>query len=164
MQVSSQTGSAKVRGDAHELGGSHLGNIHTALLSAVDPATIDCIVITNYHNMLALPYVTESAASFRGVVLATEPTAEFGKLCMLELAEFIAATAFGTVPAVEGEWATSEGGLELGPGRQPYTRAQVLACMEKVTRLNYMQSASLGNGYTLTPWASGASGLPNVAS
>jgi integrator complex subunit 9 len=142
----------------HELGGSQLGNIHTALLSAVDPATIDCIVITNYHNMLALPYVTESAAGFRGVVLATEPTAEFGKLCMLELAEFIAASAFGTVPTAEGEWATSEGGLQLGPGRQPYTRVQVLACMEKVTRLNYMQSSSIGNGYNLTPWASGASG------
>ena len=45
--------------------------MHTALLNAVDPARIDAIVITSMHNMLALPYVTESPAGFRGVVLAT---------------------------------------------------------------------------------------------
>ena len=134
----------------------HLGGIHTAQLAAVDPATVDCVIITNFHNMLALPYVTESAAGFRGVVLATEPTAEFGKASMLELAEFIATTSFGSVPTTAGEWATSEGGLDLGPGRQPYTAAQVEACMEKVVRLNYMQqSKATVGGYFLTPWASG---------
>ena len=51
--------------------GSSHGSVHTALLNAVDPATIDAIVITSMHNMLALPYVTESPAGFRGVVLAT---------------------------------------------------------------------------------------------
>lgn len=134
----------------------HLGGIHTAQLAAVDPATIDCVIITNFHNMMALPYVTESAAGFRGVVLATEPTAEFGKLSMLELAEYIATTSFGSVPTTAGEWATSEGGLDLGPGRQPYTTAQVEACMEKVVRLNYMQqSKATVGGFSLTPWASG---------
>ena len=140
----------------------HLGGIHTAQLAAVDPATVDCVIITNFHNMLALPYVTESAAGFRGVVLATEPTAEFGKLSMLELAEYIATTSFGSVPTTEGEWATSEGGLDLGPGRQPYTAAQVEACMEKVVRLNYMQqSKATVGGYSLTPWASGTHAPPH---
>jgi len=143
---------AAVLGDSSH----HLGGIHTAQLAAVDPATVDCVIITNFHNMLALPYVTESAAGFRGIVLATEPTAEFGKLSMLELAEFIATTSFGSVPTAEGEWATSEGGLDLGPGRQPYTAAQVEACMEKVVRLNYMQSKATIGGFSLTPWASGA--------
>ena len=41
------------------LGNNHIGNIHTAQLGAVDPATVDCVVITNFHNMLALPYITE---------------------------------------------------------------------------------------------------------
>ena len=149
--VSCQTGPVSV------LGGGHIGNVHTAVLSVVDPATIDLVVITNFHNMLALPYLTESAAGFRGIVLATEPTAEFGKHCMVEFAEFIAATSFGSSPATPGEWRTTEGGIDLGQGRQAYTRAQILSCMEKVVRLNYMQSTPVLGGFTCTPWAAGYS-------
>jgi hypothetical protein len=73
----------------------------------VDPATVDCVVLTNFHNMQALPYFARRALgfdpcthspcaeaasaqpqasdprerrSFDGVVLATEPTAQFGQV------------------------------------------------------------------------------------
>jgi len=39
---------------------------------------VDVILLSNYHNMLALPYVTE-CTGFKGVVYATEPTLHIGR-------------------------------------------------------------------------------------
>ena len=52
--------------------------------NAVDLSTIDVILISNYYNILALPFVTEYG-SFRGRVYATDPTINIGKLMMQEL-------------------------------------------------------------------------------
>ena len=30
----------------------------------VDPATVDCVVLTNFHNMQALPYLARRALGF----------------------------------------------------------------------------------------------------
>jgi len=43
---------------------------------------VDAILLSNYHNMLALPYVTE-CTGFRGVVYATEPTLHIGRYVMV---------------------------------------------------------------------------------
>ena len=89
-----------------------------------------------------------------------EPSAEFGKLCMLELASFIAATSLGGGFDTEPGrcQSTCAGSAELGPAQRPYTATAVEACMEKVRRLNYNQTASgLVGGFSLTPWPSGYS-------
>ena len=89
-----------------------------------------------------------------------EPSAEFGKLCMLELASFIAAASLGGgIDTEPGRCqSTCAGSAELGPAQRPYTAAAVEACMEKVRRLNYNQTASgLVGGFSLTPWPSGYS-------
>jgi Cft2 family RNA processing exonuclease len=146
------------------VGNAKFGHVHTALLNAVDPATIDCVIITNFHNMLALPYVTESAAGFRGVVLATEPTAEFGKLAMLELSEYIAATSFGYASSAADELSSAGPAHNMGPAQQPYTSQLVQSSVEKIVRLNYMQSSGgfLG-GFCFSPWPSGyCIGLPRA--
>jgi len=39
---------------------------------------VDVILLSNYHNMLALPYITESTG-FKGVLYATEPTLHIGR-------------------------------------------------------------------------------------
>lgn len=44
----------------------------------VDFAEIDVILISNYMNMLALPYITEGTG-FNGTVYATEPTLQIGR-------------------------------------------------------------------------------------
>lgn len=41
-------------------------------------AEIDAVLISNYANMLALPYVT-SYPGFKGIVYATDPTMQFGR-------------------------------------------------------------------------------------
>lgn len=44
----------------------------------VDFSEIDIILISNYMNMLALPYITEGTG-FNGTVYATEPTLQIGR-------------------------------------------------------------------------------------
>lgn len=56
--------------------------------SMLDMSEVDVILISNYHCMLALPFITEYTA-FKGRVYATEPSLHIGKLYMDELVEFI---------------------------------------------------------------------------
>lgn len=44
----------------------------------LDLSTVDVILISNYHCMMALPYITEHTG-FTGTVYATEPTLQIGR-------------------------------------------------------------------------------------
>ncbi|XP_050690206.1 integrator complex subunit 9-like [Eriocheir sinensis] len=57
----------------------------------VDFSEVDAILVSNYHSMLALPFITQHTG-FRGVVLMTEPTLQIGRLFMEELVEYIERT------------------------------------------------------------------------
>uniref|UniRef100_A0A7S4KXN2 Beta-Casp domain-containing protein n=1 Tax=Guillardia theta TaxID=55529 RepID=A0A7S4KXN2_GUITH len=147
------SGNVRVNGAA-----STSGLLHTAQLGAVDPSTVDYVVITTSHNMLGLPYFTEGSAKFQGTVIATEPTAEIGKLMMMELTQYISTSSFGSSgmsEGGEGEWYKGPGSVEMGPGRDPYTAQQVESCMSRVKRLNFGQSLALSEGYAITPYPSG---------
>ncbi|XP_055601652.1 integrator complex subunit 9 [Uranotaenia lowii] len=52
---------------------------------------IDVILISNYTNMLALPFITEGTG-FTGTVYATEPTLQIGRFFLEELVEYIEAS------------------------------------------------------------------------
>jgi integrator complex subunit 9 len=54
----------------------------------IDFSQIDVILISNYMNMLGLPYITEKT-NFKGVVYATEPTLQIARLFMEELVEYV---------------------------------------------------------------------------
>ncbi|GAB0091728.1 Integrator complex subunit 9 [Sergentomyia squamirostris] len=54
----------------------------------VDFSEVDVILISNYMNMLALPFITE-ATGFNGTVYATEPTLQIGRFFLEELVEYI---------------------------------------------------------------------------
>lgn len=54
----------------------------------VDFSEIDVILISNYLNMLALPYITERTG-FKGKVYATEPTRQIGQFFLEELVDYI---------------------------------------------------------------------------
>ncbi|KAG5681645.1 hypothetical protein PVAND_011060 [Polypedilum vanderplanki] len=54
----------------------------------IDFSEIDVILISNYMNMLGLPYITEKT-NFKGVVYATEPTLQIARLFMEELVDYI---------------------------------------------------------------------------
>jgi len=132
------------------------GMFHTAQLGAVDPATVDCIIITNFHNMQALPYMSRRALGFNGVVLATEPTAQIGLQLMLQLADHVASSPHCAPPAAPGAAVhKTQGSLLLGPGRRPFSRAEVEECFAPMVRLSYHQSHALLGGFSLTPCSSG---------
>eukprot|EP01130_Rhizamoeba_saxonica_P001890 TRINITY_DN11713_c0_g1_i1.p1 TRINITY_DN11713_c0_g1~~TRINITY_DN11713_c0_g1_i1.p1 ORF type:complete len:652 (+),score=107.52 TRINITY_DN11713_c0_g1_i1:30-1985(+) len=57
---------------------------HTPRLNMVDLSSVDVILISNYYNMLALPYLTEYYG-FNGRIFATEPTGYIGRQIMTEL-------------------------------------------------------------------------------
>ncbi|KAK9505074.1 hypothetical protein O3M35_009218 [Rhynocoris fuscipes] len=61
------------------------------LANMVDYSEIDVILISNYSSMLALPFITENSG-FQGVVYATEPTLQIGKLFLEELVEYLEQT------------------------------------------------------------------------
>lgn len=61
------------------------------LTNMIDFSEIDVILISNYSSMLALPFITENTG-FRGVVYATEPTLQIGRLFLEELVEYIEQT------------------------------------------------------------------------
>jgi hypothetical protein len=50
----------------------------------IDTASIDVVLVSNCHTLLALPYLTERT-SFSGVVYATEPTLRFGAHLMASM-------------------------------------------------------------------------------
>lgn len=54
----------------------------------IDFSEIDVILISNYMNMLALPYITEGTG-FKGLVYATEPTLQIGRFFLEELVDYI---------------------------------------------------------------------------
>ncbi|EFA83329.1 integrator complex subunit 9 [Heterostelium album PN500] len=55
-------------------------------LDLVDFETIDIILISNYTNIYALPFITEYT-SFKGKIYATEPTLQYGRLLLDELVQ-----------------------------------------------------------------------------
>jgi integrator complex subunit 9 len=44
----------------------------------LDLATIDVVLISNFYNILALPFITEHIG-FKGKIYATEPTVQMGR-------------------------------------------------------------------------------------
>ncbi|PNF25606.1 Integrator complex subunit 9 [Cryptotermes secundus] len=62
----------------------------------IDFSEVDVILISNYLCMLALPFITEGTG-FAGVVYATEPTLQIGRLFLEELVQHIEQTPKATL-------------------------------------------------------------------
>jgi hypothetical protein len=143
------------------VGGGGFAAIKTAELAMVDPATVDCVLITNFNNALGLPCITErpppwgggggrrsddnnndedvgEAGGFEGIALATEPTAQLGKLLIDELISFASASSNGA-----------------GQSCLPYTKEEAERSMASIKRLSYGQTRDIGGGWTAAPQASG---------
>lgn len=58
--------------------------LHPPQLDMIDVSSIDAIVITNFFNILALPYITEYT-NFSGKIYATEPTVQIGRYCRFSM-------------------------------------------------------------------------------
>ncbi|XP_077009022.1 integrator complex subunit 9 isoform X1 [Tamandua tetradactyla] len=127
----------------------------------IDLSTVDVILISNYHCMMALPYITEHTG-FTGTVYATEPTVQIGRLLMEELVNFIE-----RVPKAQSAslWknkdvqrllpAPLKDAVEVSTWRRCYTMQEVNSALSKIQLVGYSQKIELFGAVQVTPLSSG---------
>ncbi|XP_043366012.1 integrator complex subunit 9 isoform X4 [Dermochelys coriacea] len=127
----------------------------------LDLSTVDVILISNYHCMMALPYITEYTG-FTGTVYATEPTVQIGRLLMEELVNFIE-----RVPKAQSAslWKNKEvqrllpaplkDAVEVSTWRRCYTMPEVNSALSKIQLVGYSQKIELFGAVQVTPLSSG---------
>ncbi|XP_064411595.1 integrator complex subunit 9 [Latimeria chalumnae] len=129
----------------------------------LDLSTIDVILISNYHCMMALPYITEHTG-FTGTVYATEPTMQIGRLLMEELVNFIERVPKSQLASY---WKNKElqrllpaplkDAVEVSTWRRCYTMQEVNSALSKVQLVGYSQKIELFGAVQITPLSSGYS-------
>lgn len=127
----------------------------------IDLSTVDAILISNYHSMMALPYVTERTG-FTGIVYATEPTLQIGRQLMEELVSFVERVP---KPKTACKWknkdilrnlpAPLKDAAEVAAWRKCYGMADVNAALSKVQLVGYSQRTELFGAVSVTPLSSG---------
>uniref|UniRef100_A0A7M4E344 Integrator complex subunit 9 n=1 Tax=Crocodylus porosus TaxID=8502 RepID=A0A7M4E344_CROPO len=127
----------------------------------LDLSTVDVILISNYHCMMALPYITE-CTGFTGTVYATEPTVQIGRLLMEELVNSIE-----RVPKAQSAslWKNKEvqrllpaplkDAVEVSTWRRCYTMPEVNSALSKIQLVGYSQKIELFGAVQVTPLSSG---------
>ncbi|XP_077345385.1 integrator complex subunit 9 isoform X2 [Lithobates pipiens] len=126
----------------------------------IDLSTVDVILISNYHCMMALPYITEHTG-FTGTVYATEPTVQIGRLLMEELVNFIE-----RVPKAQSatKWkkedqrqlpAPLKDAVDIFTWRKCYTMQEVNSALSKIQLVGYSQKIELFGVVLVTPLSSG---------
>uniref|UniRef100_A0A2K5E3M3 Integrator complex subunit 9 n=1 Tax=Aotus nancymaae TaxID=37293 RepID=A0A2K5E3M3_AOTNA len=127
----------------------------------IDLSTVDVILISNYHCMMALPYITEHTG-FTGTVYATEPTVQIGRLLMEELVNFIE-----RVPKAQSAslWKNKDiqrllpsplkDAVEVSTWRTCYTMQEVNSALSKIQLVGYSQKIELFGAVQVTPLSSG---------
>ena len=131
-------------------------------LSVVDLSNIDAIVISNYTNVLSLPYVTEETG-FNGMIFMTEPCLHFGRLFMEETIEFIERSSSDSRKN-RNLWKDMPRDLlppPLNDAINPrawktiYSRKQMEACLSKVTLVGFSEKKDIFGLLTVSPISSG---------
>ncbi|XP_069584497.1 integrator complex subunit 9 isoform X1 [Ranitomeya imitator] len=127
----------------------------------IDLSTVDVILISNYHCMMALPYITEHTG-FTGTVYATEPTVQIGRLLMEELVNFIervpkaqSATMWKHKDHQRQLPAPLKDAVEVFTWRKCYTMQEVNAALSKIQLVGYSQKIELFGAVQVTPLSSG---------
>eukprot|EP00741_Cyanophora_paradoxa_P014634 tig00020816_g14114.t1 len=131
--------------------------------AVADWAAVDCVLISNYHNLLALPYVTEYT-TFRGKVYATDPTIQIGRQLMEELVkaceepQSVNATGRPGPPAAKRQRTAEEPAEPAAvpsTRRAPYTMADVERCLARIRPLSFKEDVELSPALRATPVSSG---------
>lgn len=111
----------------------------------VDIDKIDFIVISNFYNIGALPYLTEYLG-FKGKIFATEPTIQFGKQMLLELIEQIEkvpqsnSKKQGGFPFNLGIFDTDSKQSEIydyDQWKKPYSKHDIIECFSKIRKCSF---------------------------
>ncbi|XP_014216076.1 integrator complex subunit 9 [Copidosoma floridanum] len=124
-----------------------------------DFSEIDAILISNYTCMLALPFITEGTG-FKGVIYATDPTLQIGRILMEELVEYIEKTPRDTLAK---HWKEMLHVLPqpLSDAHKPkswkqlYSMAAVNSALANIHLVGYDQKIDIYGALSVTPISSG---------
>uniref|UniRef100_A0A8B9LEE4 Integrator complex subunit 9 n=1 Tax=Astyanax mexicanus TaxID=7994 RepID=A0A8B9LEE4_ASTMX len=125
------------------------GTVNLEKRELLDLSTVDVILISNYHCMMALPYITEHTG-FSGTVYATEPTFQIGRLLMEELVTFME-----RVPKAHGT--SYIDAVDVWSWKRCYSMQEVNSALSKVQLVGYSQKVELFGAVQVTPLSSGYS-------
>ncbi|XP_069190452.1 integrator complex subunit 9 isoform X2 [Procambarus clarkii] len=128
----------------------------------VDFSEVDAILVSNYHSMLALPFIT-NGTGFKGVVIMTEPTMQIGRLFMEELVEYIERTPkarhasrwkhyLRSLPAPLGEAKapnTWHPAYSMKSINSALTHVQILAYNENIDICGALKVTAVSSGFCL---------------
>jgi len=139
----------------------------------IDPTSIDVVLVSNYLNLLALPFLTEYTG-FRGQIYATEPTKYLGRQLLIELVQYmeqLKTVPLYTVSSVLNSAQTALWQQEnfiqtlssellkrfpnVSEWRSLYTLTDVESCMSKIKAVSYRQEIRIFDSVLLMPLSSG---------
>ncbi|OZC06166.1 hypothetical protein X798_06853, partial [Onchocerca flexuosa] len=135
--------------------------VHPAQICSTSMDSVDAILVSNWMSLLALPFFTEET-NFTGVVYATDPTLQLGRLVMEELLDF-----FDRVDREERDHSWKKPALFMSfpniPTSDPrewrpfYSREQMESCLTKVQRVSFRESVNIHGAATIAAYSSGYS-------
>lgn len=125
----------------------------------VDFSEIDIILISNYTNMMALPYITEGTG-FRGTVYATEPTLQIGRFFLEELVDYIDAAPKANVAS---NWkdivhllpAPLNEAFKPKTWKHIFTSEELQNCLARVQIVGFDEKVDIFGALQVTPVSSG---------
>lgn len=132
-------------------------------ISMMDLSEVDAILISNYHHMLALPYITEYT-DFKGEIYMTEPTFTMGRLFMEEMIHWIERCPKELISTQWKEPHMSKllpqpmrealGG-NLSSWAQLYSKHEMESSLAKVKLIGYSEKRDIFGALTVMPTSSG---------
>ncbi|CEP19353.1 hypothetical protein [Parasitella parasitica] len=126
--------------------------------SLIDVNSIDLVLIANSESMLGLPFLTEYLG-YKGRIIATEPTIEYGKQRMEELVLYHGHNSISRIePALATHFSQLGDFARPSEGWRPiYNLKDVTSCVEKVQPVRYTETLSLFSTLNLVAFSSGYS-------
>uniref|UniRef100_A0A3B3DJD3 Integrator complex subunit 9 n=1 Tax=Oryzias melastigma TaxID=30732 RepID=A0A3B3DJD3_ORYME len=139
------------------------GTMNLEKRELLDLSTIDVILISNYHCMMALPYITEHTG-FTGTVYATEPTLQIGRLLMEELVNFMervpkaqSATSWKNKDMQRMLPGPLKDAVDVWTWKRCYGMQEVNSALSRVQLVGYSQKVELFGAVQVSPLSSGYS-------
>nr|CDJ95101.1 Integrator complex subunit 9 [Haemonchus contortus] len=135
--------------------------VHLVPLETLSMNSVDCVLISNWNSLVALPFYVENSG-FRGTVYATEPVVQFGRLMMTELIEYFERIVLNDVnnkwkdPSIYSTFpnAINRNPLEWKPFYSKPVMEQALA---RITTVSFNQTVELEGGVSVVACPSGYS-------
>uniref|UniRef100_A0A914V6P2 Metallo-beta-lactamase domain-containing protein n=1 Tax=Plectus sambesii TaxID=2011161 RepID=A0A914V6P2_9BILA len=138
-----------------------LPEVHPPEFYATAVESIDVVLVSNWMSMIALPFITERP-DFRGVVYATDPTVQLGRLVMEELLEFVERINRDKSDDKWKEkemwkWFPNQPSTDPKQWSRLYTTEQMNSCLSKVKLIAYRETVNIHGVLSVSAFSSGFS-------